>query len=413
MRVLAVKNLPIQKIKQYLQIWWQDILRCKIFQYSYSMAYVSLLSLVPSLSALFAVLTLFSPLLEQDSDFITKIRQFILEHLATGSGEQMTAYLASFIGNLDIRKIGLTGFAGTLITLVMLLRQIEIALNSIFQVHKPRNLVTRFVNFWTFTTLGAFSLALFLGTISDYRSGEFNEIWAMISNWFNKFIMVLLFSLIYKLIPNCNVKVRPAVMGGIFATILLTLAGKLFQAYIVLFSNYHAIYGAALAAIPTFLLWLYIIWAIVLLGALVTWRSQQGFQMELNRESSSHQHSLPVTNEVKYFLPAILMLKCYDDFMENNGQGCSSDELAKALELPLYWVDEALETLEDAGMILRCEDHAGCLQAHIKIPPENFTLANFDNRLYAQTNYTTSQDYRKLKEKIISLRSTPQKSIKP
>lgn len=401
----------MERIGQYAQVWWQDFLRCKILQHAYAMAYVSLLSLIPSLSALLAVLTLFSPLLAEDSNFVEEIRNFILSHLTTGSGEEILSYLESFISNLDLNKIGLTGFVGTLITLVLLLRQIEIALNSIFQIYKPRNLVTRFVNFWTFTTLGAFSLALFLTTLSSYETAGLSELWKTVSSWFNKLIMVLLFSLIYKLIPNCKVKIGPALMGGVFATVLLSLAGKLFQAYIVLFTNYQAIYGAALAALPTFLLWLYIIWVIVLLGALVTWRMQQGFRWELTNRAVSLQYPPAVANEIKYHLPPIILLKCYDDFQENNGQGCSLDGLAKDLELPLYWIEEAVETLDQNSMILRCEDHEEVSRVHIKIPPDKLSLKSFDETFHKQAQSFTGNDYLGFKERLRRWRSSPERAL--
>ena len=128
-------NKPhFDKIQAFFSIWWKDIQRCDVFHHAYSMAYVSLLSLIPSLSAIFAVLSLFSPLLESDSQFIGDVRRFLLEHLASGSGAQVVSQIEGFLQNLDVRKIGLTGFAGTLVTLILLLKQIEMALNRIFQV---------------------------------------------------------------------------------------------------------------------------------------------------------------------------------------------------------------------------------------------------------------------------------------
>ena len=80
-------------------------------------------------------MSLFSPLFDQNSNLILDARRFILQHLASASGEQAIEYIEIFIANLDFKKIGISGFAGTIVTLILLLKHIEVALNKIFQVN--------------------------------------------------------------------------------------------------------------------------------------------------------------------------------------------------------------------------------------------------------------------------------------
>ena len=338
----------------YIQSLVVDIKRFDLLRHAYAMAYVSLLSLIPSLAAIFALMSLFSPLFDQDSNAINDIRTFILQHLASASGEQAIEYMESFISNLDFKKIGITGFAGTMVSLILLLKHIEVALNKIFQVLRPRNMVTRFVNFWTFLTLGSFSLALFVGTVSNFAGNEsLGAIAQLIGNLANNIVLIIMFALLYKLVPNCQVNTKWALVGGLFSSILLSIAATLMKSYVVLFSNYSIVYGAALAALPIFLIWLYVIWLIILLGALVTWRLQN--RMTLRRQSldSDLAPKSPFkVAKLKLELPFEILSLCHEKFNEGNGEGLSKEEIPLQLNVPLYWIEEFLELLLEKNLIL-------------------------------------------------------------
>ncbi|SME88293.1 YihY/virulence factor BrkB family protein [Pseudobacteriovorax antillogorgiicola] len=363
--------------------FYKDMIRHDILRHAYAMSYVSLLSLIPSLAAIFAVLSLFNPLLSQDSNFIHYLKDFVLEHLATASGQQAIDHIEGFIANLDLKKIGISGLAGTMVTLILLLKHIEVALNTIFQVHKPRNLITRFVNFWTFLTLGSFSLAIFVGTLSSYASdGALSEARSYFSIFANKFIMVILFSLIYKLVPNCYVSTLWAFLGGLLATAALNLASSIIQSYIVLFTNYEAIYGAALAALPIFLLWLYIIWIIILLGALFTWRMQNRRQLAQEQDQSTMVPESPYSEaKAKTKLPEQILDSCYKKFDEGKGEGLTKSELASELCVPLYWIEEFVDLLADRSLIIVDRSTGQEPSIHPKRPKDSLDEVALDELL--------------------------------
>lgn len=353
---------------------WHDIKRCNILQSAYSMAYVSLLSLIPSLAAIFAVISLFSPMMDESSGLVDQTRRFLLEHLAAGSGEQAIGYMEGFIDNLDVQKVGLTGFAGTLVTLILLLRQIELALNHIFRIKESRGLVTRFINFWTFSTLGAFSLTLFFATLSSYESTEFEQILTILGRSASKIFMIVLFTLMYKVIPNCNVHTRAAFAGGVFATLLLQLAGSLFSSYIHLFSNYQAVYGAALAALPTFLLWLYIIWLIVLLGALVTWRLHIGTRAIFTEHISGSGYEQADETLARLYLPSVIAMMTAKDFMTGHAKGLREEDFAKNIEVPIDWIRDALDLLQSRKIISIARSEDNSEQIFLRRPADKIAL---------------------------------------
>lgn len=354
------------KIWLSLKIIYGDMSRCDLFKHASGMAYITLFSLIPSLAAIFSLVSLFSPLMVSgDANLIEQGKFFILSHLAAGSGDQVINQIDSFIGKLDISKIGLTGFAGIVVTLILLIRQIEIALNKIFDVSKPRNIVTRFVYFWTFLTLGTFLTSLSIGVIADFdfskflSVGESNDFAPSEKSIFASFVPFcgqwVFFALLYKIVPNCRVATRSCIIGAFVASCLLFFGSQFYGYYLKLFTNYRAIYGAV-AAIPSFLLWLYILWLITLLGAVISRRHQEGFYAGYLPDYVVSMNDLRLTvnkGEVlqgRIILPFLLLLYIYRAFYKD-GSSISLKSVNKKIKVPAEWLDDAYNILVDKGYI--------------------------------------------------------------
>lgn len=347
----------------------QDTVRCDLTKQASAMAYVTLLSLVPSLVAIFCVLSLFAPLLGKGSDLIDTVREFILENLAAESGEAVVKYLDKMIGKISLATIGWSSFASVLVTLVLLLRQIEEALNRIWLVRKGRNVFIRFMYFWTFLTLGMVVVAVVVGftaglsfpalfsTTTSVPASSIAWLFAAITELLGSFIF---FFFLYKIVPNCAVGTKNAAIGAAVATSALQLGGRLYGLYIRDAKNYENLYGA-LAQVPIFLLWLYIGWVIILIGALVSWRLQEGFPQP-NEEEALDQSKTPLeqlrNTQVKASLPWVSLLAIYKQFESGDGKGLSGQDLAHALRMPVTWVNEALDALQSLGYVIAGKQQA-------------------------------------------------------
>jgi membrane protein len=339
-----------------------DMQRCDLFKHASAMAYVTLFSLIPSLAATFGLISLFKPFLGKDSELLNTAKNYILRNLATGTGEQLITYLESFLSNLDMTKIGLTGFAGLLFTLIMLLRQVEFALNRIWLVQKPRHVVIRFVYFWTFLTLGTLVVGLCIGVLSGFSIHRLNpfthvdlsfgqKIITFLTPWFSTF---LFFALLYKTVPNTVVGTRYAMYGAMIASFLLNIATAGYGLLAPAFTNYRAVYGA-LAALPMFLMWLYILWLITLFGALLAWRFEQSFQV--NDDTDNQSIYLSETercrnHRLQAMMPLIVLMSIHHKYRLADGLGIDSHELSHQLALPLPWIQEALGVLKEKKLIV-------------------------------------------------------------
>jgi membrane protein len=173
------------------------------------------------------------------------------------------------------------GVAGIAATGILLLVTVEDQLNLIWRVTAPRPWVQRILAYWTLITLGPLliGISLSLSTYFEIAArqvglGQEAVAW-FASSWLHgiarvvpAFLEFIALTLLYCLIPNCAVRWRDGALGAATATIAIEILKVGFSIYIGASSFYQTVYGA-LAIIPIFLLWMYISWMAVLLGAVV------------------------------------------------------------------------------------------------------------------------------------------------
>ena len=350
------------------------------------MAYVTLLSIIPSLAATLSIIAIFQPFLASEVNGIEAVRNFILTNLAAGSGEEALKVIEDLLLQLNFTKIGVSSFIGLLLSLVLLLRQIENALNKIWLVKKGRNLFIRFIYFWTFLTLGSFLGSLAIGYLSQMGLAQalniggakstlsfiFEKLYAYFSGY-------IIFLFLYKAVPNIHVPFKHASIGAITSTVLLDLAGIAFTMYVTGFSSHRVIYGA-LAALPLFLFWLYICWVIILFGSLLSWRSAQGF-----KDAENDHLLLQPKTEADYFAslsveglsPLLCMIEVSRFFWKESPRPLFASDIETKLDLPAPWIARSLDLLDEQGLIRKVENEGRSYSYVPARPLEKFSIKEF------------------------------------
>ncbi|MEJ2322583.1 MAG: YihY family inner membrane protein [Gammaproteobacteria bacterium] len=232
-----------------------------------SLTYTTLLSLVPLLTVVFVVLAAF-PVADRMGDMV---RDFVFQNFVPESGRAVQAYLEQFIAKAS--ELSGASFLFLFVLALMMMRNIDGALNAIWETHRTRGSVQKFLVYWALITLGPLLLAISLAATSYLVSLPF-IMEAQESLHLGKGLLLfapviasmMAFSLMYLIIPNHAVPVRYAFAGGLVAAVLFDLANRAFGFYVTSFTSYQAIYGA-LAVIPFFLVWIFLSWVIFLLGA--------------------------------------------------------------------------------------------------------------------------------------------------
>jgi membrane protein len=361
----------------------RDMIHRDVFKQASAMAYVTLLSLVPSLVAIFCVLSLFAPMMSGKANLVDVLREFILSNLASGTGESAVAYLDGMIASLDLATIGWSSFASVLVSLILLLRQIEEALNHIWLIKKPRNIFTRFMYFWTFMTLGMIAIGITIGVtgfnIKKYleATSARTESNALLNFALAYGISFVFFFVLYKIVPNCKVSTRAAALGAGISALILGVAGWGYGVFVSNASNYRTLYGA-LAQLPLFLMWLYICWIIILFGAVLSWRFQEGYRLsqEGSDASALEADKTPLAGwrnlQLRAMLPKVCLLAIYKNFQAGSGKGISPQDLGHQLNLPSDWITSAMETLESLGFVVAAKGESDNDLLSMDGAPESF-----------------------------------------
>lgn len=233
------------------------------------LTYTTLFAVVPLMTVTYSILSAV-PSLQGVGD---SVQNFIFESFVPSTGEMVQSYLNDF--SRQARKLTSIGIVFLVVTSFLMLRNIDKSLNNIWQVTYVRRGMSGFLLYWAILSLGpilfsaGFLVTSYLASlklVSDTTAILGGEQWLL--RLMPVVLSTLLLSLLYTAVPNRKVSVRHALAGAVFVAVLVELAKVGFTLFITLSPTYHLIYGA-FAAVPLFLLWVYLSWLMVLLGAVV------------------------------------------------------------------------------------------------------------------------------------------------
>ncbi len=233
-----------------------------------ALTYMSLFALVPLLTVLYTMASAI-PTFQGAEE---QMQRLLFTHLMPSSSADIEQYLGDF--SQQAKNLTGPGVIFLLVTSILMLRNVEHAFNMIWRARENRSAISSFLLYWAVLSLTPITIGLALG-LSTYFSSFAHELERFNLFGANALLVQLLplllstagFSLVYAAVPNCRVPFRHALIGGLFAALAFHAARGLF-AQLVVGSSYTFIYGA-FAAVPLFLLWIYLSWNIVLVGGIL------------------------------------------------------------------------------------------------------------------------------------------------
>ncbi len=229
-----------------------------------SLAYTALLSLVPFMSVLITVFSAM-PLFEDASQ---QLQDFIFKNFVPTTGEVIQTYIIGFVEKA--RGLTVTMFLAVFVTSILMMHTMEKALNRIFDSRSTGRFKQKIMMYWAVLTMGpllvgggiALSSMVFEYSAFASMKGFLLEALPVLSS-------TIAFFLIYLVVPNRKIKWKNALVGALFSAICFELAKQGFALYVSTIPSYQKVYGA-LAAIPLFLIWMFLSWNIILLGGTIT-----------------------------------------------------------------------------------------------------------------------------------------------
>jgi membrane protein len=234
-----------------------------------SLTFTTTISLVPLITVALAVFSAFPMFARLEATMQQWLIQGLIpEHIA----RQVSSYLFEFAGSA--RRMGWAGAVVLLVSALAMVLTIDRKLNDIWRVRRMRSLTQRVLVYWGVLTLGPLMVALSLSLSSYAISASRGWMGLAPGAWGNvldaiEFVSVIVaMAALYRYVPNTHVRWTHALIGGLFVAVSLAVAKRLLGWYLTQIPTYSLVYGT-FATVPILLIWVYLVWVIVLLGAVM------------------------------------------------------------------------------------------------------------------------------------------------
>ena len=304
---------------------------------------ISLVPLVTVMLALFSAFPMFSTL--QDS-----LQRYLLQTLIPDTiARPVMAFITQFSNRAS--RLGIVGLVALVFSAVALMLTIDRTLNAIWRVRVHRPIAQRILVYWAAVTLGpllfAVSLAAtsFAVTASRGMLGDMPRGFGIVVSVVEFVVESVGVAALFHYVPHTFVRWRHALLGGIFVAIGLVALKRGVTYYFAAVPTYAMIYGA-FATVPIFLVWIYVSWIIVLLGAVIAaYAPLVGKQMGDWKDAPGRQFHL-----------ALNMLREFAMARGAERRGLRSDELAEATHTNPLQTEPVLDRLVALGWVGKLEE---------------------------------------------------------
>ncbi len=311
-----------------------------------SLTFTTSIALVPFFTVALAIFTAF-PMFSKLQGVLQVwlVNSLIPDNIS----RQVLGYLTQFARQAN--KLGVVGLAVLLGTAIALILTIDRTLNGIWRVKKPRPLAQRVLIYWAAITLGPLVLGASLAVTSYVISGSRGVVSTMpgglrvLLDILQFFLLAGGMAALYRYVPNTFVRWAHAWAGGLFVAAGIELAKKLLSLYLSSVPTYSLVYGA-FATLPILLVWIYVAWVIVLLGAVIA-AYLPSLMAGVARRGSAHGWQ---------FQLAVELLQQLHLARSTPRIGLEGSELAKALQVDVLQLEPVLETLMSLDWIGQLTD---------------------------------------------------------
>lgn len=264
-----MRGISWLQIKNLFSFAHQRLREVRLPQVAGSLTFNTVLALVPILTIALAILTAF-PLF---ATFKSALEAYFTQSLMP---KNISTTVLGYLTQFATKATRLSAFGGLALfaTAMATMAMIDKTFNEIWHVKRARPLLQRLMVYWVIVTLGPLLIGISITSTSfvfSLTSGAFTKaplIGAMLYSLFSVLVSTGAFTLLYVVVPNRAVDWRDAVWGALFAAVVFEFAKRIFAIFITQFPTYTVVYGA-LAAVPIFLLWIYLSWLITLFGAVI------------------------------------------------------------------------------------------------------------------------------------------------
>ena len=341
----------LRRLSRYPYALLRDLLGGQLTLHAMGLVYATLLAVVPLLAFSFAILRVFGAHRELEPLIFEFFRP-----MGT-SATELTRRVMDFAENVRVGLVGSVGLALLIWTLLGTLKKVEDSLNFVWHVDVARSFARRITEYVTLLVIGPLLVVAVIGLSQLALRSESARMLAelpllaqlgALALQLAPFVVVsALFALVYRLAPNTRVHWWPALVGGLAAGIAWATTGKLFTAFVVYSARLTIVY-AGLAIIVAALVWTYLGWLILLLGAQLSFYVQNPSYLRIGLREPRLSN-----NESEQLTLAVMFL-----VGESHLRGSARwtvNALAARLQLPGVLIARCVDALEAAGLLISSE----------------------------------------------------------
>ena len=275
-------------------------------------------------------------------------------------GEEITEKIIQFVDNVNVRVLGSLSLIFLFYTVISLLTKIEQALNNTWRIKHYRGLIQRISEYISIIMVGPVLIFSGIGLAASIKTstvanalasmhGYGTLIW-ILSNLTSFLLIVGAIAFIYILVPNEKVKLRSAFTGAVAAALMWRVTGWLFSTFVAGSTKYSAIYSGFAVSI-IFMIWLYLSWLILLIGATIAYYHQHP------ERTTSRQQVLRLSGRLREKTGLLLMLRVGQSFHSDNRK-LTKQQLSKSLDIAAEALDLVIRPLEEHGLLAEsCDRH--------------------------------------------------------
>lgn len=354
-QALESKGLPGEiavTVLRYLYALIRDILAGQLTLRAMSLVYTTLLSVVPLIAMSFSVL--------KGLGVHNELRPFLYQALAPlgEQGEAITDEVINLVDNVRGGLLGGVSLAFFIFASVSIVQKVEESFNYVWHVGQPRSIARRFSEYLVVMLVGPVVVVIALGMIASIRNASvvqmmlendaLGPVFVAAGSVMPYLLVAGVFTFLYIFIPNTKVTFKSALIGGFVGGCMWAGIGVIFTTFVLYATQRQLIYSGFAVAITT-LIWLYLSWLVLLLGAQLAFYHQRPAFLHIGRREPS------LSNAMRECL-ALNVMYLVGQAFRNKDRSISLEGICTKLKVPSIALSPIAKRLENDGLLIVTEN---------------------------------------------------------
>lgn len=348
-----------------------------------SLVYTTIISIVPLFAISFSLL--------KGLGAHNQIRPFLINALEPlgDKGIEISNKIITFVDNIQVGVLGTLGIVILIYTVIGMMQKIELSFNYVWHISKSRSFGKRFNDYLSALIIGPLliftSTAMAASTKSNFIIDKLNNIagvdlfLTLVGVIIPYLILVLAFTFLYSFVPNTKVNWKSAFIGGLMTAFTWKIMGWGFANFVANSASHTAIYSA-FATIILFIVWIYLVWLVLLIGASISFYNQHPEYRKIRH------NSLKIASAKKEAIALQIMIEIGKRFV-NQRDPAEINDLSKISGQSKIVTEEIIQNLKHSKLILTEEDSQNLFPA---LPIENISIYDI---ISAVRNNNTNNEY--------------------